>query len=164
VLDFQLVFFSMLSKDEVYQENLGKIHLYGGDFNEGAVAKLAENVGRTFDAVFFKRCLYSGEEEAVRVLKEAYEVVSPGGHLVVVHPEADLATYCRNEEGGFAPLHFMRRAGSWLIKAGGAHYMPYTSQQLTNICREVAPHTAFHIIEPSRPAYNVRVIPKPDSA
>lgn len=163
-LDKNFTMLSMLSKDPTYQENLGRIHLYGGDFNEGAVTRLAENVGKTFDAVFFKRCLYSGEDEAVRVLKEAYEVVSPGGHLVVVHPEKDLATYCKNEEGGFAPLHFMRRFGSFLIKAGGAHYMPYTSQQLTDICGEVAPNTTLQVIEPSRPAYNIRVIPKLDSA
>jgi len=117
----------------------------------------------TFDAVFFKRCLYSGKEEAARVLKEAYEVVSPGGHLVVVHPEKDMYTYCRNENGGFAFPHFMRRFGSFFLKLGGAHYMPYTSQELNEICSEVVSSSSFHIIKPSRPAYNVRILPKPFS-
>jgi len=159
-VDRNFTMLSKLSDNPIYQQNLGRIHLYGADMEDRGIERLAQNADLSFDAIFFKRCLYFSPEGVKSVLQQAENVLNPGGHIVIVHPEKSMVEYCKNEEGGFAPTHMLRRASSWIGRTCGMEYNLYTAKELDTLCHEALPTMAKISLTPSRPAYNVRLLEK----
>lgn len=130
--------------------------IYKGDIFR-SIDRLAEINQDPFDVVFFRRCLYFGDEKNSELLETAYKNLSDGGKIVVVHPETDLRVYCDNGNGGFAPTHFLRRALSKLNDC----YEPMFRGELESLCMLACPDAEITSVdELSRPAYNVLILGK----
>ncbi len=115
-----------------------------------------------YNVVLFRRCLYKKEEEVQKAIAAAYEHLSCGGYVYIVHPEKDLKTYCQDENGGYSSLHFLRRLVAYVGKfLSLVEYEWYTDAEMRGIIKESCPNSQITRFSLSRPAYNCYQIIKP---
>jgi SAM-dependent methyltransferase len=137
-----------------------------GRVEDGVLKALKEKAAPAgFDLVLFKRSLYQDRPEALRVLKEAYAQLAPGGRICVIHPEGGLREYAFGEPArlrGHTPYHLFNRAisllGVWL---GGEKYALYTRAELLALLGEVAGEERVALIPSGQRAFNLAAVTKP---
>jgi 2-polyprenyl-3-methyl-5-hydroxy-6-metoxy-1,4-benzoquinol methylase len=132
---------------------------------DGVLRRLKETEASAgFDLILFKRSLYQDKPQALRVLRDAFECLRPGGRIVVIHPEGALLRYAFG-----APMRLQRHSLYHLfnrsislfgVVTGLEKYALYTRAELLSLAREVA---GGQLEEPAsqQQAFNLVAICKP---
>jgi SAM-dependent methyltransferase len=132
---------------------------------DGALQRLTETeASGGFDLILFKRSLYQDKPQALRVLRDAFQCLRPGGCIVVIHPEGALLRYAFGEPlrlQRHSLYHLFNRSISLFgVATGLEKYALYTRAELLTLAREAAGKGEVKEIASQQQAFNLVAICK----
>ncbi len=121
--------------------------------------------GTGVDVVLFKRSLYMNRRAAIEVLRDSYSRLSPGGCIVIVHPEKSLRRYAFGDPPRLRSCtlyHLFNRTISRLAELFGMEsYTLHTKEELRSLAAEVAGEEQVRSIPSMQNSFNLLAIHKP---
>ncbi len=136
---------------------------------EGTLRRVGKNViPDGADLVLFKRSLYHRGEQAVRILQDAWELLRPGGRIVVALPHRNIARYAFGRPRrirSFTLYHLFNRFISRVADFLNIHsYRTSSFRELASMLRRAVPEAQPRPLLPPRLPFAVLSVQRPADA
>jgi SAM-dependent methyltransferase len=116
--------------------------------------------GKGYDVILFKRSLYMGEEEAIKILRNVWQTLAPRGVIAIVHPELSLKGYAfggRYYITRYTLGHLLNRAISRLTQP---EYRLYTKDGLKSFAEKALPDATVSFGKMTQSAFIIVLMQK----
>lgn len=131
-------------------------------------ARFYESLGECFDVIVFKRSLYATPDAAAATVRSAFEVIAPGGVVIVAQPERRLRRYAFGQRPPYlqphSAFHLVNRLLSRVAVALRiSDYSDLTLDELIALMRGAAPEAEIDVVPSPQWAYALVAMRRPSA-